>query len=170
MAQVYQETAGRPLSNESAGPFAGDRDEIGDEPGNSRAVDAPMSAEEFERQHPAMLGAVQNVVHREMKLSSMNDKRYVSGDIQRLLDLQLVVTYIPLVLGYALHGISQRDQCPLSVPNCAASRASFAESIGSRCIPSPRFFVWVPSFSHSVIALNSRRSLEKSRDEKVLLA
>lgn len=115
MAQVYQETAGRPLSNESAGPFAGDRDEIGDEPGNSRAVDAPMSAEEFERQHPAMLGAVQNVVHREMKLSSMNDKRYVSGDIQRLLDLQLVVTYIPLVLGYALHGISQRDQCPLSV-------------------------------------------------------
>ena len=115
MAQVYQETAGRPLSNESAGPFAGDRDEIGDEPGNSRAVDAPMSAEEFERQHPAMLGAVQNVVHREMKLSSMNDKRHISGDVQRLLDLQLVVTYIPLVLGYALHGISQRDQRPLSV-------------------------------------------------------
>ena len=115
MAQVYQETAGRPLSNESAGPFAGDRDEIGDEPGNSRAVDAPMSAEEFERQHPAMLGAVQNVVHREMKLSSMNDKRHVSGDIHRLLDLQLVVTHIPLVLGYALHGISQRDQRPLSV-------------------------------------------------------
>ena len=115
MAQVYQETAGRPLSNESAGPFAGDRDEIGDEPGNSRAVDAPMSAEEFERQHPAMLGAVQNVVHREMELSSMNDKRHISGDVQRLLDLQLVVTYIPLVLGYALHGISQRDQRPLSV-------------------------------------------------------
>ncbi len=115
MAQVYQETAGRPLSNESAGPFAGDRDEIGDEPGSNQAVDAPMSAEEFERQHPAMLGAVQNVVRREMKLSSMSDKRYVSGDIQRLLDLQLVVTYIPLVLGYALHGISQRDQRPLSV-------------------------------------------------------
>lgn len=115
MAQVYQKTAGRPLSNESTGAFAGDRDEIGDEPGSNRAVDAPMSAEEFERQHPAMLDAVQNVVHREMKLSSMNDKRHVSGDIQRLLDLQLVVTYIPLVLGYALHGISQRDQRPLSV-------------------------------------------------------
>lgn len=115
MAQVYQKTAGRPLSNESTGPFAGVRDVIGDEPGSSRTVDAPMSAEEFERQHPAMLGAVQNVVHREMKLSSMNDKRHISGDIQRLLDLQLVVTYIPLVLGYALHGISQRDQRPLSV-------------------------------------------------------
>lgn len=115
MAQVYQKTAGRPLSNESTGAFAGVRDVIGDEPGSSRAVDAPLSAEEFERQHPAMLGAVQNVVHREMKLSSMNDKRHVSGDIQRLLDLQLVVTYIPLVLGYALHGISQRDQPPLSV-------------------------------------------------------
>ena len=115
MAQVYQETAGRPLSKESTGPFAGDRDEIGDEPGSSRAVDAPLSAEEFERLHPALLGAVQNVVHREMRLSSMNDKRHALEDVQRLLDLQLVVTYIPLVLGYALHGISRRDQCPLSV-------------------------------------------------------
>ena len=115
MSQVYQKTAGRPLANESTGPFAGVRDVIGDEPGNSRTVDAPMSAEEFERQHPAMLGAVQNVVHREMELSSMNDKRHISGDVQRLLDLQLVVTYIPLVLGYALHGISQRDQRPLSI-------------------------------------------------------
>ena len=115
MAQVYQETAGKPLSKESTGALAGVRNAINDEPGNNRAADAPMSAEEFERLHPALLGAVQNVVHREMKLSSMNDKRYVSGDVQRLLDLQLVVTYIPLVLGYALHGISQRDQRPLSV-------------------------------------------------------
>lgn len=115
MAQVYQETAGKPLSKESTGALAGVRNAINDEPGNNRAVDAPMSAEEFERLHPAMLGAVQNVVQREMKLSSMNDKRHVSGDIQPLLDLQLVVTYIPLVLGYALHGISQRDQRPLSV-------------------------------------------------------
>lgn len=115
MAQDCEWTTERPLSNESTGPFAGVQDVIGDEPGNSRTMDAPMSAEEFERQHPAMLGAVQNVVHREMMLSSMNDKRHVSGDIQRLLDLQLVVTYIPLALGYALHGISQRDQRPLSV-------------------------------------------------------
>ena len=115
MAQVYQETAGKPLSKESTGALAGVRNAINDESGNNRAADAPMSAEEFERLHPALLGAVQNVVHREMKFSSMNDKRYVSGDIQRLLDLQLVVTYIPLVLGYALHGISQRDQRPLSV-------------------------------------------------------
>ncbi|WP_445339959.1 hypothetical protein [Bifidobacterium sp. ESL0825] len=115
MAQVYQETAGKPLSKESTGALAGVRNTINDEPGNNRTVDAPMSAEEFERQHPAMLGAVQNVVHREMKLSSMNDKRHISGDIQRLLNLQLVVTYIPLVLGYALHGISQRDQRSLSV-------------------------------------------------------
>lgn len=115
MAQVYQETAGKPLSRESTGALAGVRNTINDEPGNNRAMDTPMSAEEFERLHPAMLGAVQNVVHREMKLSSMNDKRHVSGDIQRLLDLQLVVTHIPLVLGYALHGISQRDQRPLSV-------------------------------------------------------
>lgn len=115
MAHVYQKTAGKPLSRESTGALAGVRNVINDEPRNSRAVDAPISAEEFERLHPALLGAVQNVVHGEMRLSSMNDKRHALEDVQRLLDLQLVVTYIPLVLGYALHGISQGDQRPLSV-------------------------------------------------------
>ena len=115
MAQVYQKTAGKPLSRESAGALAGVRNVINDGPRNSRAVDAPKSAEEFRRLHPTLLGAVQNVVHGEMRLSSMNDKRHGLEDVQRLLDLQLVVTYIPLVLDYALHGISQRDQRLLSV-------------------------------------------------------
>ncbi len=116
MTQNHVGATAGPFTGTSSVPFEGIRDSIWDEPGNSRAGDAPMSAEEFERRNPGLLGAVQNVVHREMKLAATDDRKHESGNVQRLLDLHLITAYVPLVLGYALHGIGQSSQRQLSVP------------------------------------------------------
>lgn len=49
----------------------------------------PISVEEFERLHPAMLGAIRKAVREELKLSHADGR--TSADVQRTFDLQLVV-------------------------------------------------------------------------------
>ena len=66
----------------------------------------PISVEEFEHLHPAMLGA-------ELELSHADGR--TSADVQRTFDLQLVVPDVPLVFGDALHGIGQRHDGLLNV-------------------------------------------------------
>lgn len=73
----------------------------------------PISVEEFERLHPAMLGAIRKSVREELELSHADGR--TSADVQRALDLQLVVPDAPLVFGDALHGISQRNDGLLNV-------------------------------------------------------
>lgn len=73
----------------------------------------PISVEEFERLHPAMLGAIRKSVREELELSHADGR--TSADVQRTLDLQLVVPDAPLVFGDALHGISQRNDGLLNV-------------------------------------------------------
>lgn len=63
----------------------------------------PISVEEFERLHPAMLGAIRKAVREELELSRADGP--TSADVQRTFDLQLVVPDAPLVFGDALHGI-----------------------------------------------------------------
>lgn len=65
----------------------------------------PISVEEFERLHPAMLGAIRKAVREELELSHADGR--TSADVQRTFDLQLVVPDVPLVFGDALHGIGQ---------------------------------------------------------------
>ena len=66
----------------------------------------PISVEEFERLHPAMLGAIRKAVREELELSHADGR--TSADVQRTFDLQLVVPDVPLVFGDALHGIGPR--------------------------------------------------------------
>ena len=73
----------------------------------------PISVEEFERLHPAMLGAIRKAVREELKLSHADGR--TSADVQRTFDLQLVVPDVPLVFGDALHGIGQRHDGLLNV-------------------------------------------------------
>ena len=73
----------------------------------------PISVEEFERLHPAMLGAIRKAVREELELSHADGR--TSADIQRTFDLQLVVPDVPLVFGDALHGIGQRHNGLLNV-------------------------------------------------------
>ena len=73
----------------------------------------PISVEEFERLHPAMLGAIRKAVREELELSHADGR--TSADVQRTFDLQLVVPDVPLVFGDALHGISQRHDGLLNV-------------------------------------------------------
>lgn len=73
----------------------------------------PISVEEFERLHPAMLGAISKAVREELELSHADGP--TSADVQRTFDLQLVVPDVPLVFGDALHGISQRNDGLLNV-------------------------------------------------------
>nr|DAP49225.1 MAG TPA: hypothetical protein [Caudoviricetes sp.] len=73
----------------------------------------PISVEEFERLHPAMLGAIRKAVREELKLSHADGR--TSADVQRTFDLQLFVPDVPLVFGDALHGISQRNDGLLNV-------------------------------------------------------
>nr|DAY94327.1 MAG TPA: hypothetical protein [Caudoviricetes sp.] len=75
--------------------------------------DHPISVEEFERLHPAMLGAIRKAVREELELSHADGP--TSADVQRTFDLQLVVPDVPLVFGDALHGISQRNDGLLNV-------------------------------------------------------
>lgn len=82
----------------------------------SKREDVPQSVESFERQHEALLGAVENVVRRVMDPKLADDgSRQGSGDVHRFLDLQLVVPDVPLVFGDALHGISKRDEGSLKI-------------------------------------------------------
>ena len=74
----------------------------------------PVSVEEFERLHPSMLGAIRKAVREELELPHADGRRSV--DVQRLLDLHLVVPDVPLVFGDALHGIGQRNDGLLDVP------------------------------------------------------
>lgn len=73
----------------------------------------PISVEEFERLHPAMLGAIGKAVREELELPHADGQS--SADVQRTLDLQLVVPDAPLVFGDALHGIGQRNDGLLNV-------------------------------------------------------
>ena len=73
----------------------------------------PISVEEFERLHPAMLGAIRKAVREELELSHADGR--TSADVQRTFDLQLVVPDVPLVFGDALHGIGQRHDGLLNV-------------------------------------------------------
>ena len=73
----------------------------------------PISIEEFERLHPAMLGAIRKAVREELELSHADGR--TSADVQRTFDLQLVVPDVPLVFGDALHGIGQRHDGLLNV-------------------------------------------------------
>lgn len=73
----------------------------------------PISVEEFERLHPAMLGAIRKAVREELELSLADGR--TSADVQRTFDLQLVVPDVPLVFGDALHGIGRRHDGLLNV-------------------------------------------------------
>ena len=73
----------------------------------------PISVEEFERLHPAMLGAIGKAVREELELPHADGQS--SADVQRTLDLQLVVPDAPLVFGEALYGIGQRNDGLLNV-------------------------------------------------------
>lgn len=73
----------------------------------------PISVEEFERLHPAMLEAIGKAVREELELSHADGR--TSADVQRTFDLQLVVPDASLVFGDALHGISQRNDGLLNV-------------------------------------------------------
>lgn len=64
----------------------------------------PISVEEFERLHPAMLGAIRKAVREELELSHADGR--TSADVQRTFDLQLVVPDVPLVFGDALLNVS----------------------------------------------------------------
>ena len=76
----------------------------------------PISVEEFERLHPAMLGAIRKAVREELELSLADgDSEDGSRDFKRTFDLQLVVPDVPLVFGDALHGIGQRHDGLLNV-------------------------------------------------------
>lgn len=65
----------------------------------------PISVEEFERLHPAMLGAIRKAVREELKLSHADGR--TSADVQRTFDLQLVVPDVPLVFGDGLLNVSR---------------------------------------------------------------
>lgn len=83
--------------------------------GNKRE-DGPQSVESFEKENEALLGAVENVVRRVVDSKLADDgSRQGSGDVQRFLDLQLVVSDERLVFGDALHGISKCDEGGLKV-------------------------------------------------------
>ena len=64
----------------------------------------PISVEEFERRHPAMLGAIRKAVREELELSHADGR--TSADVQRTFDLQLVVPDAPLVFGDGLLNVS----------------------------------------------------------------
>ena len=64
----------------------------------------PISVEEFERLHPAMLGAIRKAVREELELSHADGR--TSADVQRTFDLQLVVPDAPLVFGDGLLNVS----------------------------------------------------------------
>lgn len=70
----------------------------------------PISVEEFERLHPAMLGAIRKTVREELELSHADGR--ASADVQRTFDPQLVVPDVPLVFGDALHAVEPPELHP----------------------------------------------------------
>lgn len=71
-------------------------------------AEGPVSAEAFEREHPALVGAMRKAVRDELELHADG---ITSADIQRLLDRCQVSSDLTLVESDSHDGISQCDDC-----------------------------------------------------------